>query len=331
MKTKVTLSVARIRSALLFLAAVAATAAAAALVPQPAAGQTGNSEAPYEIGPEDVLQVLVWGRPDLSGPVTVDHLGKIQLPLIGQASAEGRTAGDLGEFLSERYRLLDPSISEVIVQVAQYNSRSISIVGQVAGPGRYGFREIPDIWTVILEAGGALDTADLGAVQVVRKEARPGEPKTLTVDLSGGIEKAPKETLPTLRPKDTIVIPSLAGQTVLGDKFQVLGAVKAPGAYKISAAENVIEAIAISGGSLPYADLGKVRLTRVTEEGLIAYELDLHGHLHNARPIADLGIRAGDTITVPGTERSFIGDVMDGLIRLAPAITAVVSLVLAVS
>ncbi len=327
MKTMITTNATRGLAGVLFL-----TAALTALLPQIAAAQDGDeSAAPYRIGAEDVLQILIWGRADLSGPVTVDPLGRIQLPLIGETAAEGRTASELSDFLSERYQLLDPSISEVIVQVAQYNSRGISVVGQVASPGRYGFREIPDIWGVILEAGGALDSADLGAVQVVRKEARPGEPKTTTVDLSAGIEKTPKESLPTLRPKDTIVIPSLAGGIVMGDKFQVLGAVKAPGAYKTSSAASVIEALAISGGSLPYADLGKVRLTRVTNEGLISYELDLHGHLYNARPIADLGIRAGDTITVPGTERSFIGDVMDGLIRLAPAVTAVVSLVLALS
>jgi polysaccharide biosynthesis/export protein len=290
---------------------------------QNATGET--EEAAYRLGPEDVLQIQVWNRPDLTGSFVVGFAGKLQLPLVGEVDAQGRTLEELASLLTERYQLLDPSIAEVMVGVAQYNSRSVTVVGEVHTPGRYGFRSIPDLWSVILNAGGSTPDADLGRVQVIRGE--PGESglKTVTVDLSRGVERTPKELLPALQPKDTILIPSLVGNMVTGDKFQVLGAVRVPGTYRLSAAASVLEAISVSGGGLPNADLSRVRLTRATERGAISYKLNLQGYLDAARPAADIGLKPGDTITVP-SQRSILDTLMSGLARVAPLLSVAISL-----
>jgi polysaccharide export outer membrane protein len=283
-------------------------------------------ETEYRIGPEDVLEIQIWERPDLAGLVTVSFPGTIQLPLVGGIEAAGQSVAELGRHLTERYQLLDPSIPEVMVAVAEYGSQSVTVVGEVRAPGPYAFRTIPDLWAVILKAGGATDMADLARVQVVREEPDADEALTVTVDLSQGIEETLREELPDLQPRDTIVIPSIGENAISGDRFQVLGAVQSPGTYRISAAETVIEAISASGGPLPYADLRQVRLTRSTSEGVVSYKLDLHGYLYEARPLADLELKPGDTITVPGSERSPLGIIVDGFVKLAPVVTAMVSL-----
>jgi polysaccharide export outer membrane protein len=288
----------------------------------------GETDAPeYRLGPEDIVQIQVWNRPDLTGPVTVDFAGRLQLPLVGEVDAKGRTVEELTPLLTERYQLLDPSIAEVMVGVTQYNSRSVTVVGEVRSPGRYGFRSIPDLWSVILNAGGATPDADLGRVQVLRGE--PGESglNTVAVDLSRGVERTPKEQLPALQPKDTILIPSLVGNVVTGDKFQVLGAVRMPGTYRLSAAASVLEAISVSGGGLPNADLSRVRLTRATERGAISYKLNLQGYLDSARPAADIELKPGDTISVPG-RRSLLDTFMSGVARATPLLSVAVSLAL---
>ena len=287
----------------------------------------GGSEVDYHLGVEDVLQIQIWGRPDLTGAVAVNYSGKIKLPLVGEIQAQGRSVADLSRSLTERYQLLDPSIREVIVAVSDYKSQSVTVVGEVMGPGTYAFRTIPDVWTVILTAGNVTPEADLAGVQIVRRDEQTGTSHTMAADLSAGIEATGRSRLPQLRPKDTIIVPSVDATASLGDRFQVLGAVQTPGAYRISRAERVIEAISISGGTLPNADLHNVRLTRVTSEGVVVYQLDLHGYLYDARPLADLELRAGDTVTVP-TKRSSLGAVFDGLVRVAPVVSVALSLVL---
>ncbi len=286
----------------------------------------GSSEV-YRLGPEDVLQIQIWGRPDLTGSIRIDFSGLIQLPLVGEIRAEGRTVESLSQSLTERYQLLDPSIREVMVAVTEYNSRSVTVLGEVRNPGRHWFRLIPDLWTVILTAGGATSTADLALVQLVRRDELSGVTRTQTVDLSQGIKDTPRSTLPGLNPGDTIIVPPADATVVPSDRFQVLGAVRTPGTYRISTADRVVEALSIAGGALANADLSKVQLTRVTPDGVVSYDLDMEGYLYDARPMADLGLIPGDTITVPA-KQSPMNRVLEGLMRLAPIVSAALSIAL---
>jgi polysaccharide biosynthesis/export protein len=299
-----------------------------AAVAGPAQGQespTTPVAAEYRLGPDDVLQIQVWGRTDLSGRAVVDPSGKLQLPLVGQVDAAGRTPAELSQQLSGRYQILDSRIPDVSVAVVEYNSRSVNVLGEARTPGKYGFPHIPDILAVILAAGGVTPEADLGRVQVVRHEHREGEPRTITVDLSGGLEEGPTDGLPQIRPRDTIIIPSRAGEFAPGNQFQILGAVRTPGAYPLSATATVLEAISASGGATPDADLSKVHLTRSTESGALSYELNLEGYLHEAQPDADLAVVSGDIVTVP-SRRSTLGTIFDVLLKVTPVISVAIGL-----
>ncbi len=301
-----------------------------ALTPFVARGQAGDQrtplEQPYQIGPEDVLQVQVWGRPELTGPAEVGVNGDLQLPVVGRITAQGKTPEDLSSDLSVKYRLFDSGISEVIVTILQYNSKRISVVGEVRSPGKYGFREIPDLWAVLLAAGGATPQADLSKVQVVHKDPRPGEVRSETVDISHGIDKTAVNTLPVLRTQDTVLIPSLGVDGAKGDKIYVLGAVRAPGSYGLSGSDTVIKAIAASGGALPNANLKEVRLTRPTPGGAISYQLNVYGYLYGAQPQADLSLKSGDTLTIP-EGKSLFGRAFDSIPRILPVVTVAISIV----
>ena len=287
---------------------------------------------PYRIGVDDLLQVQVWSRPDLSGQVPVEPSGEIQLPLLGSVPAANRTPEELSADLSRRYGILDAKISEVIVTVAEYRSRAVTVVGEVKNPGRYSFQSIPNLWEILLAAGGPTAQADLAQVQIVRKDKQGDEPPTVTVDLSAGIEGTHMETLPVVRPHDTVLISSLGGEaSAAGESFQILGAVAKPGVYKIGSASSLLEALAVSGGPLPTADLSKVRLTRPTPKGVAAYELDVQGHLYHGEPIADMHLKSGDTITVPADRSVDVGTLVTRIIGLTSIITAVSTLILALN
>src|ERR1700757_2721550 len=53
------------------------------------------SDGDYKIGPEDVLEVIVWRNADLSKVVTVRPDGKVSLPLVGDIQAVGLTTAQL--------------------------------------------------------------------------------------------------------------------------------------------------------------------------------------------------------------------------------------------
>jgi polysaccharide biosynthesis/export protein len=309
---------------------VAAVLSLITVVP-PTLAQSQDVAGEYRIGPEDILQIQVWSRPDLSGQFPVDLSGDIRVPLIDAVHAAGRTTAELGKELTQRYGILDSNISDVVVSVAEYRSQTVTVVGEVRSPGRYSFPVIPNVWEVILGAGGATPSADLSGVQIVRKEPAEGEERTVTVDLSAGAEGIDPSTLPVLHPRDTVIVPSLVGNVSSGESFQVLGAVRTPGIYRLSSAGTVVEALAASGGPTDNADLNHVRLTRPTESGVAAYDLDVRGHLYEGTPLVDMKLKEGDTVTVPAHGGVNVGAVLTEFLRLGGIVTAVSGLVVALN
>jgi polysaccharide export outer membrane protein len=290
---------------------------------QPQAAPAAGGDSEYRCGPEDVLDIQAWGRPDLKGTVTVDARGQVQIPLVGEVRAEGRTPSELARDLTERFQLLDPSVSEVLVSVATYNSRSVTVLGEVRTPGKYGFREMPDVWAALFAAGGPTPGGELSRIQIIRETATADEPRTLRVDLSRGIDGTPADQLPALRPRDRIIVPSTADRPVGADTFHILGAVKIPGPYRISAANNVVEALSVAGGPLASARLQTVYLTRLTPDGVAAYRLNLESYLYTGKPLVNLVLEAGDTITIPEDKPSALLAFIEKLLPMASLLVTV--------
>src|SRR5208337_4332123 len=57
---------------------------------------------PYRIGRADSVDVLVWGRQQLSGRLQVADDGTITMPLIGQTTAAGLTTAELQKHLTHK-------------------------------------------------------------------------------------------------------------------------------------------------------------------------------------------------------------------------------------
>jgi protein involved in polysaccharide export with SLBB domain len=108
-----------------------------------------------------------------------------------------------------------------------------------------------------------------------------------------------------------------------GDKIYVLGAVNAPGIYRIQAAGSVVEALAAAGGPDSEANLKKVYLTREGSKGATATQLNLKQYLENGSPNANLPLQAGDTVTV-GRSGGFWKTLGGGILRVAPFVTSII-------
>src|SRR5262249_35016739 len=70
--------------------------------PTRAPGTTSDLGKDYKIGPLDVLDIQVFGVADLSGTVEVAENGSVQLPLIGETPAAGKTAEEIEQDITSR-------------------------------------------------------------------------------------------------------------------------------------------------------------------------------------------------------------------------------------
>lgn len=139
---------------------------AKAAEPFAAAGTPG--QAAYKIGPQDVLEISVFKVPELSRSVQVADVGTVNLPLVGEVQAAGRTAreleGDLAKQLGVKY-LQSP---QVTVYVKEFNSRRVTIDGAVKKPGVYPIRAKTTLVQFIAMAEGMTELADTSSVAVFR-------------------------------------------------------------------------------------------------------------------------------------------------------------------
>lgn len=114
----------------------------------------------YHVGPADVVTVAVFNVPEFSGDFSVDDLGRIKMPLIGEVSVAGMTpdeiSADLGRRLSATY-LRSPSVQ---VQMKSAASKHITVDGSVAAPGIYTIAGKMSLVQAIAQAKGTVEGAN---------------------------------------------------------------------------------------------------------------------------------------------------------------------------
>jgi protein involved in polysaccharide export with SLBB domain len=121
----------------------------------------------YQLGPGDRVRVTVFGQPDLSGEFRIAGDGYLALPLLGDFLAAGLTTRELAEAIAQRLReeglLVDP---KVVVELLTY--RPIYMLGEVARPGSYEYREDMTVSNAVALAGGYTYRAEQSAATIER-------------------------------------------------------------------------------------------------------------------------------------------------------------------
>ena len=122
----------------------------------------------YILGPEDVIEVLVWKENDLSKTVTIRPDGKVSLPLIGDIQAAGLTTENLKEKIKKRLKefIDNPTVSVIVTQI---NSMRIFIQGEVTTPGVYQLRNYTTFLQAISLAGGFNEWAKTKRIVIIRE------------------------------------------------------------------------------------------------------------------------------------------------------------------
>ena len=157
----------------------------------------------YQVGPLDQLKVVVWKNPELSADVVVRPDGVVTLPLIGDVKASGRTPTQMQKEITQRYaNYIRVEESVVSVGVAQVNSLTFTISGNVEKAGVYAVKSYVTLLEALATAGGTNKYAG-SAAYIVRGTPSRKIPVDLKAAASG---EHPEQNLVILR-GDLIVVP----------------------------------------------------------------------------------------------------------------------------
>jgi polysaccharide export outer membrane protein len=267
---------------------------AAPATPVPAASPAAPAPTEeYRVGAGDTLDISVFGNEDLSRVATVQPSGVVTLPLLGDVPVAELTVPEIKRKLTAllaRDYLVNPQVE---VKVRDYQSRFVSVLGEVNAPGRKPLRGRTRLIDVLLEAGGFTPRAS-GEVVISRADGsfESGE-RVLRVRLSGAN--------PTPQDQINLEQPLRHGDIVTAaPKFYVTveGEVQRPGRYVLENDLTVSGAISTAGGLTRFG-AGDVKLRRIDPQSgkVTIVDVSLKAVRQGKRP--DLELQANDVITVP--------------------------------
>jgi protein involved in polysaccharide export with SLBB domain len=139
------------------------------------------------VGPGDVFTMEIVGEKDLPREYQVASDGSVDLPYVHTVPVAGLEPQEVARLvrrlLMEKQVLSDPS---VIVQVKEYNSRRVTILGQVAKPGTFPYTTGLTLIQAISQAGGLSGIANLDRVNLTRRVS--GGSRTVVISIGSIME-----------------------------------------------------------------------------------------------------------------------------------------------
>jgi len=270
----------------------------------------------YLVGIGDILGIAVYARPDLSTTgqgkgSRVDGSGNIHLPLVGTVKAAGLSVSAIRANVESSLKkfVQDPS---VVVEVVEYRSKPLYLMGQFRAPGVY-YMDRPLTFLQGISLGNGFDgAANLRGVRLLRNnQIAPIDIYSLILD--GRIDQNV-----WLRPGDTVFIPDNRNQNVF-----VFGAVGKPGPIPMAQGRmNILEALAVADPRNVGSDIENVRIIRsltTTSGELLVVDV---ARIRRGETVP-LQLMEGDIVYVP---KNIFGTWNDALAEMLPTLQAISSL-----
>ena len=295
-----------------------------AVVAQQATPKTNKAQpktTPYLLGPGDVVEVKVFGQPDLNVVAQVDGDGHLNsLPFLDPIPAKCRTEREIQKDIAVAYTRLIKE-PHVLFRVVERNSRQpASVFGAVRKDTKVPMLRTMRLNEVIAASGGFTEKA-AGTIQILHTEPvlcpEPGD-EAAGLPLDG--TAIPFEVIkiadmrkglsnPTIRPGDLVLVTE-------AEPVYITGSVVSPGGIMLRDQLTLSRALAMVGGTRKEAKLSEVRIYR-QKAGNEQEIIKVNYAAIKKNELPDIFLKPYDVIEVSDTGifagRTWLGVVLDAL------------------
>ena len=242
------------------------------------------------IGPRDVVEIKVLEDATMSGRMTVGDDGNIAVQNVGKIYVAGLTVSQVESKLKTLLEASFLAKATISMQVVEFSSKPISVVGAVLRPGRISASGNTTLIQAITQAGGL--TTGYGRELYVLRTGQNGLSEQLAIDIEGLMVSGDPDLNIPLAPNDLVNIPLDTNITIY-----VLGEVHKPGKalFRRSQTPTLLQAIADAGGQTDRAHPRVIvkRMVNGKEETIrVNYK-----HIIDGR-IKDVILQDNDTVVV---------------------------------
>ena len=261
----------------------------------------------YLLGPGDVLDVRVFGQPELSSSVQVDSDGNLSsLPFLEKPIvAKCRTDKDVQKDITLAYSkfINNPQVS---VRISERNSRQpATVFGAVRQPTRVEMKRKVRLNELMAVSGGFTERAS-GTIQILHTEPlmcpEPGEEAEstpidgtripLNIIKIADLRSGKTEANPVIRPGDYVLVTE-------AEPIYITGSVMSPAGIFLREGLMLSRALAMVGGARKEAKLTEVKIYRQIpgSANQEVITVDVAAIKKNQKP--DVALQAYDVIEVP--------------------------------
>lgn len=196
---------------------------------QPSQVDPASRTLDYRLGPGDIISIIVWDHPELTTPAgtfrTAEQAGTVVAedgtmfyPYVGVIKVAGKTMREVRDMLAAKLTKYIEKV-QIDVRMAQFRSKRVYVVGEVAKPGTQDITDIPmNVIEAVNRAGGFTAEADYSRVLLTRRGT------TYRVDIQAMYEEGATEQNALLEPGDIVNVSDRSY-----NKIFVLGEVIKPG------------------------------------------------------------------------------------------------------
>ena len=214
----------------------------------------------YAVGPQDVLNVRIYGEEKMSGRIRVDNDGTLPFEYLGRVKVEGMTTAQIEAYLTKALGdgyLRNPQVS---VEIVEYRSQSVFVTGEVRMPNKYSLPGNSTLMDVLTYAGSVTPNAGNWVhITHARQGADTRGPAAsaeydMRVNLRD-IQTGKAQNI-KMRDGDTVYVPK-------SERVWVVGQVRNVGGIVYEEGMTVFEAIAAAGGITEKGSSTRIEIIRL--------------------------------------------------------------------
>lgn len=212
----------------------------------------------YIVGPEDQLNISVFGNSQVNWKLEVSPEGNINIPGIGVLYVGGKTieqatASIKSRLVANRYAIGNGSN----LQVSLGNIRSIKVimVGQLVKPGTYTLSSLSTVFNALYSAGGPNKTGSLRQIEIIRNNRIVRH-----LDVYDFLTKGDQKDNIALQDQDIVRVPAYR------TRVEMAGEIKIPALFEVLPGESLEDVLNFAGGFTDSAYTARIKVSQISDQ-----------------------------------------------------------------
>ncbi|MCA6498071.1 MAG: SLBB domain-containing protein, partial [Chitinophagaceae bacterium] len=213
----------------------------------------------YTLGPDDVIQVSVFGIQEYSGELPVSPEGAIAVPNVGQIKVAGMTIEAATQKIRSTlggsvYRTIQSGGSKLSVSLTKIRSIKVTVIGSNR-PANYNLSSLSTVFNALYVAGGPNAYGSFREIELVRNNKVERK-----IDLYKLLLYGDQTDNISLRDNDVIRIPAYKR------RLEIQGQVKRPGIFELLPGESFQDVLQFASGFTDTAYRSSVKVFQYSDK-----------------------------------------------------------------